>query len=180
MECNAYPYDSEDKDKEYKPHSIPLRQSLQPSKFSSYSQRAKRLQLEPEPTEEDTEKNLELKKLQIYEAGPKMMGLGLMAKDKTLQKKDKEGVTCPPAVMVQKEPTEGGKVAPALCNKDLSHSPEPCPKLTMRLRKNHGSTMLIDSFICRICSRGDEDDKLLFCDGCNDNYHIFCPVATRS
>ncbi|XP_010619933.1 lysine-specific demethylase 5D isoform X2 [Fukomys damarensis] len=178
VECNAYPYDSEDKDKEYKPHSITLRQSVQP-KFSSYSRRAKKLQLEPEPTEEDIEKNPELKKLQIYGAGPKMMGLGLMAKDKTLQKKDK-GVTCPPLVMVQKEPTEGGKVAPALSNKDLSHSPEPCPKMTMRLRKNHGSTMLIDSFICRICSRRDEDDKLLFCDGCNDNYHIFCllpPVA---
>ena len=41
----------------------------------------------PEPTEEDIEKNPELKKLQIYGAGPKMMGLGLMAKDKTLRKK---------------------------------------------------------------------------------------------
>ena len=28
--------------------------------------------------------------------------------------------------------------------------------------------------MCRICSRGDEDDKLLLCDGCDDNYHIFC------
>ena len=42
---------------------------------------------QPEPTEEDIEKNPELKKLQIYGAGPKMMGLGLMAKDKTLGKK---------------------------------------------------------------------------------------------
>lgn len=32
----------------------------------------------------------------------------------------------------------------------------------------------VDSYICRICSRGDEDDKLLLCDGCDDNYHIFC------
>lgn len=45
------------------------------------------LSLQPEPTEEDIEKNPELKKLQIYGAGPKMMGLGLMAKDKTLRKK---------------------------------------------------------------------------------------------
>lgn len=42
---------------------------------------------QPEPTEEDIEKNPELKKLQIYGAGPKMMGLGLVAKDKTLRKK---------------------------------------------------------------------------------------------
>ena len=36
------------------------------------------------------------------------------------------------------------------------------------------SSLQVDSYICRICSRGDEDDKLLLCDGCDDNYHIFC------
>ncbi|ELK31051.1 Lysine-specific demethylase 5D [Myotis davidii] len=44
----------------------------------------------PVPTEEDIEKNPELKKLQIYGEGYKMMGLGLMAKDKTLRKKGDE------------------------------------------------------------------------------------------
>lgn len=43
--------------------------------------------LQPEPTEEDIEKNPELKKLQIYGAGPKMMGLGLVARDKAIRKK---------------------------------------------------------------------------------------------
>lgn len=42
---------------------------------------------QPEPTEEDIEKNPELKKLQIYGAGPKMMGLGLVARDKGIKKK---------------------------------------------------------------------------------------------
>lgn len=45
------------------------------------------LSLQPEPTEEDIEKNPELKKLQIYGAGPKMLGLGLVAKDKNMRKK---------------------------------------------------------------------------------------------
>ncbi|XP_060263738.1 lysine-specific demethylase 5C isoform X16 [Ovis aries] len=76
--CNTRPFDNEEKDKEYKPHSIPLRQSVQPSKFNSYGRRAKRLQPD------------------------------------------------------------------------------------------------IESYVCRMCSRGDEDDKLLLCDGCDDNYHIFC------
>nr|XP_021137048.1 lysine-specific demethylase 5C [Columba livia] len=44
----------------------------------------------------------------------------------------------------------------------------------MRLRRSHSSSQFVDSYICRICSRGDEDDKLLLCDGCDDNYHIFC------
>ncbi|XP_066880060.1 lysine-specific demethylase 5C isoform X13 [Kogia breviceps] len=180
VQCNTRPFDNEEKDKEYKPHSIPLRQSVQPSKFNSYGRRAKRLQPDPEPTEEDIEKNPELKKLQIYGAGPKMMGLGLMAKDKTLRKKDKEGPECPPTIVVKEE--SGGDVkvespSPKTfleSKEELSHSPEPCTKMTMRLRRNHSNAQFIESYVCRMCSRGDEDDKLLLCDGCDDNYHIFC------
>uniref|UniRef100_A0A452UMJ3 [histone H3]-trimethyl-L-lysine(4) demethylase n=1 Tax=Ursus maritimus TaxID=29073 RepID=A0A452UMJ3_URSMA len=180
VQCNTRPFDNEEKDKEYKPHSIPLRQSVQPSKFNSYGRRAKRLQPDPEPTEEDIEKNPELKKLQIYGAGPKMMGLGLMAKDKTLRKKDKEGPECPPTVVVKEE--SGGDVKVESTSpktfleskEELSHSPEPCTKMTMRLRRNHSNAQFIESYVCRMCSRGDEDDKLLLCDGCDDNYHIFC------
>ncbi|XP_027624761.1 lysine-specific demethylase 5C isoform X7 [Tupaia chinensis] len=180
VQCNTRPFDNEEKDKEYKPHSIPLRQSVQPSKFNSYGRRAKRLQPDPEPTEEDIEKNPELKKLQIYGAGPKMMGLGLMAKDKTLRKKDKEGPECPPTVVVKEESGVDVKVESASpktfleSKEELSHSPEPCTKMTMRLRRNHSNAQFIESYVCRMCSRGDEDDKLLLCDGCDDNYHIFC------
>uniref|UniRef100_A0A673HE25 [histone H3]-trimethyl-L-lysine(4) demethylase n=1 Tax=Sinocyclocheilus rhinocerous TaxID=307959 RepID=A0A673HE25_9TELE len=34
----------------------------------------------------------------------------------------------------------------------------------------------VDSFVCRMCGRGDEDEKLLLCDGCDDNYHTFCLI----
>ncbi|XP_051824997.1 lysine-specific demethylase 5C-like isoform X10 [Antechinus flavipes] len=183
-QCNTRPFDSE-KDKEYKPHSIPLRQSVQPSKFSSYGRRAKRLQPDPEPTEEDIEKNPELKKLQIYGAGPKMMGLGLMAKEKSLRKKvstsqDKDGPECPPTVVVKDEPGIDLKLETSFPKtfmdgkEELFHSLEPCTKMTMRLRRNHNNTQFVDSYVCRICARGDEDDKLLLCDGCDDNYHTFC------
>lgn len=37
-------------DKEYKPHSIPLRQSVQPSKISSYGRRANRCQPDVSPS----------------------------------------------------------------------------------------------------------------------------------
>ncbi|XP_043829645.1 lysine-specific demethylase 5C isoform X2 [Dromiciops gliroides] len=172
--CNTRPFDSEEKDKEYKPHSIPLRQSVQPSKFNSYGRRAKRLQPDPEPTEEDIEKNPELKKLQIYGAGPKMMGLGLMAKDKSLRKKDKDGPECPPTVVVKEEVGTELKLDPVSPKAELSHSPEPCTKMTMRLRRSQSNAQFIESYVCRMCTRGDEDDKLLLCDGCDDNYHIFC------
>ncbi|XP_060929999.1 lysine-specific demethylase 5C [Limanda limanda] len=211
--CKPKHYDGEEVDKEYKPHSIPLRQSVQPSKIISYGRRANRCQPDPEPTEEDIEKNPELKKLQIYGAGPKMMGLGLVARYKGIRKKDElpqtvtvkdnvaaapvdtsvkaeppapaekpsEGATSspqppPPSTTlkseVKKEEPENGKEK----DKDMEEDdPEkPCTKMTMRLRRNLNNPQSVDSFVCRMCARGDDDEKLLLCDGCDDNYHTHC------
>uniref|UniRef100_A0A7N8WQF4 [histone H3]-trimethyl-L-lysine(4) demethylase n=1 Tax=Mastacembelus armatus TaxID=205130 RepID=A0A7N8WQF4_9TELE len=173
--CKPKHYDGEDVDKEYKPHSIPLRQSVQPSKMSSYGRRANRCQPDPEPTEEDIEKNPELKKLQIYGAGPKMMGLGLVARDKGIRKKEKqiEGGTStlqlpPLSVTVKKE-------KPELDVKENDEEDDrPCTKMTMRLRRNLNNPQCVDSFVCRMCGRGDDDEKLMLCDGCDDNYHTYC------
>uniref|UniRef100_A0A671W6Z0 [histone H3]-trimethyl-L-lysine(4) demethylase n=1 Tax=Sparus aurata TaxID=8175 RepID=A0A671W6Z0_SPAAU len=177
--CKPKHYDGEDVDKEYKPHSIPLRQSVQPSKMSSYGRRANRCQPDPEPTEEDIEKNPELKKLQIYGAGPKMMGLGLVARDKGMRKKGKGHVLPqppPPSVTVKtevkkEEPEEkDGKEN----DDEEDESDKPCTKMTMRLRRNINNPQCVDSFVCRMCGRGDDDEKLLLCDGCDDNYHTYC------
>uniref|UniRef100_A0A3Q4GWX5 [histone H3]-trimethyl-L-lysine(4) demethylase n=1 Tax=Neolamprologus brichardi TaxID=32507 RepID=A0A3Q4GWX5_NEOBR len=170
--CKPKHYDGEDVDKEYKPHSIPLRQSVQPSKISSYGRRANRCQPDPEPTEEDIEKNPELKKLQIYGAGPKMMGLGLVARDKGIRKKGPQlpppSVTVKMAVKKEEPAEENGK----------GHKEEeddtPCTKMTMRLRRNLNNPQCVDSFVCRMCGRGDDDEKLMLCDGCDDNYHTYC------
>ncbi|XP_026187625.1 lysine-specific demethylase 5C isoform X2 [Mastacembelus armatus] len=203
--CKPKHYDGEDVDKEYKPHSIPLRQSVQPSKMSSYGRRANRCQPDPEPTEEDIEKNPELKKLQIYGAGPKMMGLGLVARDKGIRKKDelpqtvtiKENVSAAPGdPLVKAEPLEpqekqieGGtstlqlpplsvtvkKEKPELDVKENDEEDDrPCTKMTMRLRRNLNNPQCVDSFVCRMCGRGDDDEKLMLCDGCDDNYHTYC------
>lgn len=29
-------------------------------------------------------------------------------------------------------------------------------------------------YICLICSRGDSEEQMLLCDGCDDSYHMFC------
>uniref|UniRef100_A0A7N8Y1K1 [histone H3]-trimethyl-L-lysine(4) demethylase n=1 Tax=Mastacembelus armatus TaxID=205130 RepID=A0A7N8Y1K1_9TELE len=168
--CKPKHYDGEDVDKEYKPHSIPLRQSVQPSKMSSYGRRANRCQPDPEPTEEDIEKNPELKKLQIYGAGPKMMGLGLVARDKGIRKKGGTStLQLPPlSVTVKKE-------KPELDVKENDEEDDrPCTKMTMRLRRNLNNPQCVDSFVCRMCGRGDDDEKLMLCDGCDDNYHTYC------
>ncbi|XP_058875912.1 lysine-specific demethylase 5C-like, partial [Acipenser ruthenus] len=186
-------YDSEEKDKEYKPHSIPLRQSVPPSKIINLGRRANRLQPDPEPTEEDIEKNPELKKLQIYGAGPKMMGLGLVPRDKALRKKDElpQTLVVKDSVGVKEEPLSpppgtDGDLKPAGDSMQPDVKPEspseeePCTKMTMRLRRNQSNTQIVDSFVCRMCARGDEDDKLLLCDGCDDNYHTFCLLPPLS
>ncbi|XP_034392143.1 lysine-specific demethylase 5C isoform X1 [Cyclopterus lumpus] len=228
--CKPKHYDGEEVDKEYKPHSIPLRQSVQPSKTSSYGRRANRCQPDgpedlaphplttgsqlisaPEPTEEDIEKNPELKKLQIYGAGPKMMGLGLVARYKGIRKKDElpQTVTikasvspAPGDTSVKAEPPEpqekqsdGGTSSPQPPRPTITvktevkkEEPEveggkkkegdvtdgPCTKMTMRLRRNLSNPQCVDSFVCRMCGRGDDDEKLLLCDGCDDNYHTYC------
>ncbi|XP_030278498.1 lysine-specific demethylase 5C isoform X1 [Sparus aurata] len=238
--CKPKHYDGEDVDKEYKPHSIPLRQSVQPSKMSSYGRRANRCQPDgpedlaphplttgsqlisaPEPTEEDIEKNPELKKLQIYGAGPKMMGLGLVARDKGMRKKVpalaidelpqtltiKENVSPAPApgdTSVKAEPlasqekqSDGSTSSPQPPPPSVTvktevkkeepeekdgkenddeedESDKPCTKMTMRLRRNINNPQCVDSFVCRMCGRGDDDEKLLLCDGCDDNYHTYC------
>uniref|UniRef100_A0A8C5AM20 [histone H3]-trimethyl-L-lysine(4) demethylase n=1 Tax=Gadus morhua TaxID=8049 RepID=A0A8C5AM20_GADMO len=174
--CKPKHYDGEEVDREYKPHSIPLRQSVQPSKMNSYGRRANRCQPDPEPTEEDIEKNPELKKLQIYGAGPKMMGLGLMARDKSIRKKGRRLLTTVKKEESNVKDVKGDENDEEEEDDDDEGGPKegPCTKMTMRLRRNINNPQFVDSFVCRMCGRGDDDEKLLLCDGCEDNYHTFC------
>ena len=56
---------------------------------------------------------------------------------------DKEGPECPPTVVVKEESGGDMKVESTSpktfleSKEELSHSPEPCTKMTMRLRRNH-------------------------------------------
>uniref|UniRef100_A0A3Q2QFB2 [histone H3]-trimethyl-L-lysine(4) demethylase n=1 Tax=Fundulus heteroclitus TaxID=8078 RepID=A0A3Q2QFB2_FUNHE len=38
------------------------------------------------------------------------------------------------------------------------------------------SFLQIDLYFCLVCGRGDEEDRLLLCDGCDDSYHTFCLI----
>ncbi|XP_067360830.1 lysine (K)-specific demethylase 5Ba isoform X2 [Channa argus] len=34
----------------------------------------------------------------------------------------------------------------------------------------------VDQYMCLVCGRGNAEDRLLLCDGCDDSYHIFCLI----
>uniref|UniRef100_A0AAY4C7I8 [histone H3]-trimethyl-L-lysine(4) demethylase n=1 Tax=Denticeps clupeoides TaxID=299321 RepID=A0AAY4C7I8_9TELE len=144
--CKQRPYESEDVDKEYKPHSIPLRQSVQPSKMSSYGRRANRL-LPAALKEEQGE-------VRVSDLDP--------------------NVPAPPPSLIVKDEVKEEEVRGFKRDPDDPSADEPCTKMTMRLRRNLNNPQFVDSFVCRMCARGDDDEKLLLCDGCDDNYHTFC------
>uniref|UniRef100_A0AAX7U8V7 [histone H3]-trimethyl-L-lysine(4) demethylase n=1 Tax=Astatotilapia calliptera TaxID=8154 RepID=A0AAX7U8V7_ASTCA len=43
-------------------------------------------------------------------------------------------------------------------------------------KKKCGANPQIDLYLCLVCGRGDEEDRLLLCDGCDDSYHTFCLI----
>uniref|UniRef100_A0A672JIG8 [histone H3]-trimethyl-L-lysine(4) demethylase n=1 Tax=Salarias fasciatus TaxID=181472 RepID=A0A672JIG8_SALFA len=116
-------YDGEEVDKEYKPHSIPLRQSVQPSKMSSYGRRANRCQ--PDVSES---------------------ALPYLSFNTFAYRRDRKPST-------------------ELCLGRLS---------IIFSGSSFPVHITVDNFVCRMCGRGDDDEKLLLCDGCDDNYHTFC------
>ncbi|XP_053574799.1 lysine-specific demethylase 5A isoform X2 [Bombina bombina] len=48
--------------------------------------------------------------------------------------------------------------------------------MQMRQRKGALCVNFVDLYICLFCGRGDCEEKLLLCDGCDDSYHTFCLI----
>nr|XP_054751742.1 lysine-specific demethylase 5D-like isoform X1 [Lytechinus pictus]XP_054751743.1 lysine-specific demethylase 5D-like isoform X1 [Lytechinus pictus] len=47
----------------------------------------------------------------------------------------------------------------------------------MQMRARAGNvTSLIETYMCHVCGRGDVEDCLLLCDGCDDSFHTFCLI----
>ncbi|XP_069759397.1 lysine-specific demethylase 5A isoform X3 [Narcine bancroftii] len=107
-----------------------------------------------DPSEDDFSRNPELRKLQIFGAGPKMLGLGLRTKDR--------------------EDEEFSVTVKSMGHKKSSESQ--LPRMQMRQRKGALAVNFIDLYVCLVCARGDDEDRLLLCDGCDDSYHTFCLI----
>ncbi|KAG5835344.1 hypothetical protein ANANG_G00242890 [Anguilla anguilla] len=39
---------------------------------------------------------------------------------------------------------------------------------------------IVDLYVCQVCGSGNEEDRLLLCDGCDDSYHTFCLIPPLS
>lgn len=38
------------------------------------------------------------------------------------------------------------------------------------------SLLQVDLYVCLLCGSGNDEDRLLLCDGCDDSYHTFCLI----
>ncbi|XP_076344166.1 lysine-specific demethylase 5A-like isoform X2 [Tachypleus tridentatus] len=97
----------------------------------------------------DYSTNSELKKLQFYGAGPKMSGYSPV--------RGTQHELSTNVVSQYKIGKSKGKINP--------------------LRLSLSCIMSqIDLIVCHICGRGDDEAKMLLCDGCDDSYHSFCLI----
>uniref|UniRef100_A0A5F8G2F8 [histone H3]-trimethyl-L-lysine(4) demethylase n=1 Tax=Monodelphis domestica TaxID=13616 RepID=A0A5F8G2F8_MONDO len=117
----------------------------QGTRMNILPKRTRRIKSQAETGE--VSRNTELKKLQIFGAGPKMMGLAIGAKDKEDEVSRRRKGTRSEAFNMQ-----------------------------MRQRKGTLSVNFVDLYVCMFCGRGNNEDKLLLCDGCDDSYHTFCLI----
>uniref|UniRef100_A0A8D2NBF1 [histone H3]-trimethyl-L-lysine(4) demethylase n=1 Tax=Zonotrichia albicollis TaxID=44394 RepID=A0A8D2NBF1_ZONAL len=136
---------SDTKDKEYKPHDIPQRQSVPPSErvfpcfvFFPFL-KATNVKSETDPPEARTH-NLR-----------RRMG-------------------CAPPK------SEGGEMSFGECHRwELPNCfhPELPSALPLLL---WDSVLQVDLYVCLLCGSGNDEDRLLLCDGCDDSYHTFCLI----
>ncbi|XP_073400283.1 lysine-specific demethylase 5A isoform X2 [Dendrobates tinctorius] len=92
-------------------------------------------------------KSPEVKKLHAFGAAPRVIGVGDSVKDRADELLKKRKTSKLDAFGMQ-----------------------------MRQRKGALSVNFVDLYICLFCGRGDCEEKLLLCDGCDDSYHTFCLI----
>ncbi|KFW64569.1 Lysine-specific demethylase 5B, partial [Pygoscelis adeliae] len=130
---------SDTKDKEYKPHDIPQRQSVQPSETCPPARRAKRLRAEGG-------------NLNFY------INILCLLVSLTFQRYSKN------KLWQTSQMTELPN-----CSFTMSY---------LKCSNSHSGNFLlqVDLYVCLLCGSGNDEDRLLLCDGCDDSYHTFCLI----
>ncbi|XP_014464888.1 lysine-specific demethylase 5B isoform X3 [Alligator mississippiensis] len=136
------------KDKEYKPHDIPQRQSVQPSETCPPARRAKRLRAEATniKTESETPE----------------------ARTHNLRRR----MGCTPSKC------ENEKEIHSTVKRELAEKREHTGDMEKEKPKSRSKkpTSSVDLYVCLLCGSGNDEDRLLLCDGCDDSYHTFCLI----
>ncbi|XP_076819433.1 lysine-specific demethylase 5A-like isoform X2 [Clavelina lepadiformis] len=129
---------------------------------STPKQRIKRRPVE-EPLIADVSNNKELAKLQLYGAGPKMMGLGVTAENKN----GSAGTSIDKCTAAQKEVSSpvAETVLPTRTVQTRDRGNEQIPYSILDTMDN-----------CKLCGKDSNDSLLLLCDGCDDSYHTYCLI----
>lgn len=140
----------------------------------------------------DVSNNKELAKLQLFGAGPKMMGLGLIAKRKNrLKSKEiedkqdtKEAVKLGTLESKSKNIFEVMELESKgqINVKSETDCEEPVHSKSefIETRRKANATVpysVLDSIDnCKVCLRDENEPCLLLCDGCDDSYHTYCLI----
>uniref|UniRef100_A0A3B1KA19 [histone H3]-trimethyl-L-lysine(4) demethylase n=1 Tax=Astyanax mexicanus TaxID=7994 RepID=A0A3B1KA19_ASTMX len=146
----------ESDEKEYKPHDLVQRQNTQvPPDASTPSRRAKRMKAESGCGKSEAC----AAGGEVCENKPNLrrrMG-SFVAKSEPVKEIP---------IQIKQEPVESKVVQP---------EPE---KTKPRQKKNTPPppVSVVDLYVCLVCGNGNDEDRLLLCDGCDDSYHTFCLI----
>ncbi|XP_072238498.1 lysine (K)-specific demethylase 5Ba isoform X2 [Leuresthes tenuis] len=135
------------KDKEYTPHDLPQRQSVQPQETCTVARRAKRMRSERgcfkiEPGEICENRPNLRRRMGTYVPKPEPVRMAVFE--------------------VKKEP--------------IDHMDQKQYEETVLNEINKPSVNKVDTYMCLVCGSGSAEERLLLCDGCDDSYHIFCLI----
>ncbi|XP_052282476.1 lysine-specific demethylase 5A-like isoform X2 [Dreissena polymorpha] len=141
-------------DADYKPHGIEARMASGTYKRIPKMERKEAFSKQEAPV--DYNKNPELKKLQFHGAGPKAAIPKVEG--------DAEGID------IQEEPRIEEKV----------EQKETKKMKTRNKTTNPGLYTYVDMYYCHTCGRGDGEEYMLLCDGCDDAFHTYCLIPPLS
>lgn len=117
------------------------------------------MDIEDGPLDVNYEKNPELKKLKFLSPGPKM------AETKNIKAEN----DLPPL------PKSKGRYDQKSSIKEVKEITRRRPARTTRVKKS-SLALMVDDYTCRVCDRGDSEESMLLCDGCDSSYHTFCLI----
>ncbi|XP_052780089.1 lysine-specific demethylase 5A-like isoform X2 [Mya arenaria] len=151
-------------DADYKPHGIQARMESGSYKRVPKMERMEKKETKQEPVVDYT-KNPELKKLQFHGAGPK-------AAIPKVEDEEDEGIGEMETTVTTSEP-----------NIPEEEKPEVKDSKKMKTRNkatNPGIYTYVDMYYCHTCGRGDGEEYMLLCDGCDDAFHTYCLIPPLS